>query len=258
MRIFILGAGHMGRWLSEELNHDHEVAVFDKNIKNMKHLFNVTRFTDISELKEFNPELVINAVSLNKTIEGFNLVDPYISDDCIISDIASVKHEIVDYYKNQCKRRFVSTHPMFGPTFANLNNLSAENVIIIKESDEEGKKFFTDFFKELNLNIFEYSFDDHDKSTAYSLSTPFASTMVFAGCMKNQEAPGTTFKKHMDIAKKLLAEDDYLLSEIMFNPYTIKQIENINSKLSYLTHIINQKDHEEMKKFINKLRDNLK
>ena len=33
--------------------------------------------------------------------------------------------------------------------------------------------------------------------------------------MKHQEAPGTTFKKHMAIAKGLLSEDDYLLQEIL-------------------------------------------
>ena len=64
--------------------------------------------------------------------------------------------------------------------------------------------------------------------------------------MKRQETPGTNFKRHMAIAKGLLSEDDRLLTEIMFNPYTIRQIELINSQLSYLTHIIRQRDYEEM------------
>ena len=40
---------------------------------------------------------------------------------------------------------FVSTHPMFGPTFGKMKDLSNENAIIIKESDEEGKAFFREF-----------------------------------------------------------------------------------------------------------------
>ncbi|MBW2202939.1 MAG: prephenate dehydrogenase/arogenate dehydrogenase family protein, partial [Deltaproteobacteria bacterium] len=70
-------------------------------------------------------------------------------------------------------------------------------------------------------------------------------------------APGTTFRKHLDIAKGLFSEDDHLLSEIMFNPYTVKQIEEINSKLAYLTHIIRGRDYEEMQKFLNNLRHNI-
>jgi prephenate dehydrogenase len=139
-----------------------------------------------------------------------------------------------------------------------MTDLSHESVILIKESDQFAKKFFRDFFKEKKTKIFEYTFDEHDKATAYSLSTPFASTMVFSACMKNQEAPGTTFKKHLEIAKGLLAEDDYLLAEIMFNPYSLEQIEHISAKLSYLTHIIHQRDHETMIRFVNQLRENLK
>ena len=81
--------------------------------------------------------------------------------------------------------------------------------------------------------------------------------MVFAACMKKQDAPGTTFRKHLNIAKGLLSEDDYLLAEIMFNPHTVKQIEDINSRLAYLTHIIRGRDYEEMQKFLNRLRNNI-
>ena len=56
---------------------------------------------------------------------------------------------------------------------------------------------------------------------AYSLGIPFASTLVFAAIMKHQDAPGTTFKRHMKIARGLLSEDDYLLTEILFNPFQI-------------------------------------
>ncbi len=61
----------------------------------------------------------------------------------------------------------------------------------------------------------------------------------------------------MASAKGLLAEDDRLLTEIMFNQHTIRQLELINSKLSYLTHIIRQRDYEEMKKFLDTLRKNI-
>ena len=81
--------------------------------------------------------------------------------------------------------------------------------------------------------------------------------MVFAACMKKQEAPGTTFRKHLDIAKRLLSEDDHLLAEILFNTHTIRQIEEINSRLAHLTHIIRGRDFEEMQKFLNRLRDNI-
>jgi len=256
MKIFIMGAGHMGAWFVEEFCLEHEVAVYDTDRKKLKYFFNVERLLELNEVKSFNPQLVINAVSLPNTKKAFNDVLPYLSEDCIISDIASVKTGFNELYKNLGKK-FVSTHPMFGPTFANVRDLRDENAIIIKESDEKGKELFRNFYKSLNLSVYEYTFEEHDKTTAYSLSTPFASSMVFAACMKKQEAPGTTFRKQLDIAKGVLSEDDHLLAEIMFNPYTLRQIEEINSRLSYLTHIIKAGDYEEMQKFLNRLRSNI-
>ncbi|MBP9507327.1 MAG: prephenate dehydrogenase/arogenate dehydrogenase family protein, partial [Bacteroides sp.] len=150
------------------------------------------------------------------------------------------------------------SHPMFGPTFASLSNLSSENAIIISESDHMGKIFFKDLYNTLNLNIFEYTFEEHDDTVAYSLSIPFVSTLVFAGVMKHQEAPGTTFKKHMAIAKGLLSEDDYLLQEILFNPRTLAQVEKIRTELKNLQQIIADKDAEAMKRFLTKVRENIK
>ncbi|MBW1701694.1 MAG: prephenate dehydrogenase [Deltaproteobacteria bacterium] len=256
MRIFVLGAGHMGAWLVEELCLDHEVAVYDLDRRKLKYFFNVRRLLEPGEAEEFKPELLINAVGLPDVRKAFDDVLPYLAEDCILSDIASVKTGLYECYKNLGKK-FVSTHPMFGPTFANIRDLRNENAIIIKESDEEGKEFFRNFYKGLKLSIYEYTFEEHDKTIAYSLSIPFVSSMVFAACMKKQEAPGTTFRRHLDIVKGLLSEDDHLLAEIVFNPHTVKQIENINSRLAYLTHIIRGRDYEEMQKFLNKLRNNI-
>jgi prephenate dehydrogenase len=123
----------------------------------------------------------------------------------------------------------------------------------------EGKTFFRNFFESFNLKIFEYSFVEHDQTIAYSLSIPFASTMVFAACMKKQEAPGTTFRKHLEIAKGLLfSEDDFLLSEIMFSPYTFEQLENISHRLEHLREIVKERNVEKMRQFLFELRENVK
>jgi prephenate dehydrogenase len=143
---------------------------------------------------------------------------------------------------------------MFGPTFATLGSLDRENTIIITEGNHLGKVFFKDLYSRLKLNIFEYSFEEHDKVVAYSLGIPFASTLVFAATMIHQDAPGTTFRRHMKIAKGLMSEDDYLLSEILFNPRTPLQISRIQEELSSLQTIIQNRDTEAMKTYLSKIR----
>jgi prephenate dehydrogenase len=232
------------------------VALFDTDPKRLRFVFNTFRMTEYDEIREFEPELVINCVTLKFTIDAFQAVLPYLPKSCIISDIASVKTGLQDYYEKS-GMRYVSTHPMFGPTFATLDNLNTQSAIIISESDHMGKAFFKDLYGSLRLQIFEYTFDEHDETIAYSLSIPFASTLVFASVMKHQEAPGTTFKRHMDIAKGLLSEDDYLLTEILFNPNTPKQLENIRAELKTLLDIIDGKDTDQMQLFLKKVRSNI-
>ena len=255
-KIVVLGAGKMGAWLVESLCLDYDVAVFDRDKSKLKYFFNSHRFISLEEIRDFQPDLLINAVSLNHTIEVFREVDPYLPEECIIADITSVKNGIQEYYK-QSGRRFISTHPMFGPTFANIKDLSNENAIIISESDEEGKEFLRKFYKSMNLNIYEYSFNDHDETIAYCLSVPFSSSLVFAACMKKQEAPGTTFRKHMDVAQGVLSEDDYLLSEILFNRFTIDQLEKIRTQLAMLIEVVKDRDFESLKEFLDSLRQNI-
>ena len=147
---------------------------------------------------------------------------------------------------------------MFGPTFASLSNLANENAIIISEGDHLGRVFFKDLYGQLGLHIEEYTFEEHDRTIAYSLSIPFASTLVFASVMKHQDAPGTTFKRHMAIARGLMSEDDYLLSEILFNPNTPSQLEQIVERLAMLKDIVERHDSDAMKAYLEQARQNLK
>ena len=128
MRILILGAGKMGSFFTDILSFQHETAVFDVNPHQLRFVYNTYRFTTLEEIKDFEPEL-------KKFYEesGF---------------------------------RYVSTHPMFGPTFASLSNLNTENAIIISEGDHLGKIFFKDLYQTMKLNIFEYTFDEHDETVA--------------------------------------------------------------------------------------------
>ncbi len=257
MRILILGAGKMGSFFTDVLCFEHECAVYEIDAKRMRFLYHVQRFTSLEEIDEFKPELVINAVTLKYTLEVFNQVIPHLPTDCIISDISSVKTGFRDFYES-AGLRYVSTHPMFGPTFANLGALSTENAIVINEGDYMGRIFFLDMYRRLGLNVHEYSFEEHDEAMAYSLSVPFVSTFVFSAVMKHQDSPGTTFKRHLGIAKGVLSEDDTLLREILFNPKTKHHVERIRAELKDLIEIIDERDEEALNNYLSRIRENIR
>lgn len=177
----------MGSFFTDILSFQHETAVFDVNPHQLRFVYNTYRFTTLEEIKEFEPELVINAATVKYTLDAFRKILPVLPKDCILSDIASVKTGLKKFYE-ESGFRYVSTHPMFGPTFASLSNLSSESAIIISESDHLGKVFFKDLYNSLNLNIFEYT----STSMMKQWLTPCPSRLfrhLFCSC---HEAPGSS------------------------------------------------------------------
>jgi prephenate dehydrogenase len=139
-----------------------------------------------------------------------------------------------------------------------MDSLKEENAVIVKEStDREATAFFRKFFEQRGVKVLDYSFKEHDQMMAYSLTTPFAASLVFAACMEKNVVPGSTFARHRKIARGLLSEDNHLLSEILFNPYSLQQLEKITARLEFLKHVIKGKDYEEAKEFFDKLRKNV-
>ena len=62
----------------------------------------------------------------------------------------------------------------------------------------------------------------------------------------------------MRISKGVLNEDDYLLQEILFNPYTSDQVAQIRTELKELLDIIDARDAMAMKAYLTKIRDNVR
>ncbi len=181
MKILILGAGRMGSWLAKELSQSHELSVYDRDRAKLAALSHGKRLNDPSEVEGLDPDLVVNAVTMAGIQDAFRAVLPYLRAGCLLSDIASVKTGLPQLYQ-ELGRRFVSTHPMFGPTFADTGDLRDENAIIIKESDEGGKDFFRDFYARLGIRVFEYGFEE---------LFPFEPLRVFPGLCRGHEAPGS-------------------------------------------------------------------
>lgn len=62
----------------------------------------------------------------------------------------------------------------------------------------------------------------------------------------------------MQIARGLMSEDDFLVSEILFNPNTPQQIEKIQQQMAELLDIIKRRDSNDMKAFLARVREHIK
>lgn len=253
MKVAVVGIGKMGSWVAEQLALQGDVSVFEINPK-VETRFK--RLGALSDLKGLQPDVIVNAVTLQQTIPVFEEILQYAPANAVLADIASVKTGLPEFYA-KANRPFVSVHPMFGPTFARLDSIQEENAIIVRDSSSEAKSIFVELFAKLGVKVFEFSFAEHDNMMAYSLTTPFVATLVFASCVNDTSVPGTTFARHKKIAEGLLQEDPHLLAEILFNPASLHQLETVTSKLEFLKHVVKAKDQTEVAKFIERLKANV-
>ena len=81
----------MGSFFIDVLSFDHEVGVYEKEPKRLRFTYNCQRFSSLEEVRNFQPELVINAVTVKYTIPAFEEVLPLLPPNCVLSDISSVK-----------------------------------------------------------------------------------------------------------------------------------------------------------------------
>ena len=81
----------MGSFFIDLLSFDHEVAVYERDPRRLRFTYNCQRFSSLDEIDTFNPELVINAVTVRYTMSAFDEVIPHLPESCILSDISSVK-----------------------------------------------------------------------------------------------------------------------------------------------------------------------
>jgi len=256
MKIAVLGAGHMGAWFIREFSKNHEVAVYDIDKEKAEQLKCAGVLANLSGLRSFRPQLLLNAVTLKHTVAVFEESAPYLPEDCLISDIASIKGSIPAYY-NRHPFPFVSLHPMFGPHFADLNRLRNENAIIISESGAEGKAFFTRFFKSYHLRLVEHTFARHDELMAESLALPFSTSIAFAASLAADTVPGTTYVRQKSMAGKVLQEDDSLLCEVLFNPAARQVLDRLTESCQALKKLIENRDYTAAGNLFSQLRNKL-
>lgn len=242
----------MGSWLAEMLGRNHEVAVLDNNSGHQSPPKS-KRLDNKTEVASYNPDMLVNTVPLNKTIEVFQDLLPHLQPHTLVADMASVKNGLAQFYRN-CGFRFVSTHPMFGPTFANMKDLRHEHAIIIEESDSRGKAFFNQFFKSLSLQVHQMTFRQHDTNMASSLSKPFLLSLLFGSTLDQNVHPGTTYAKHHRIIKGLLSEDDSLLSEVLMNQASLDVLDVLQNELQQMKDLIQEKDKTGWIRYIQKIR----
>jgi prephenate dehydrogenase len=235
-RILIAGYGKMGSWLWSLLGNEYELAVYECDIESKKTAPLVRFLHDKEDIISFRPDLFLNCVSITNTLPAFSEMVDLLPPECMLADIASVKRGLFDYYIVS-GRRFVSIHPMFGPTFSDMNSPEGRTAYIISESDNEGKDLFKSSFEKAGIVIREVGFDEHDKLMATLLSVPVLTALLFSTAATERAFAGTSYDRFAKVSSSMMNESSELLSMILGNPYSKEKIALMAKALSDISEI---------------------
>ncbi len=258
-RILIAGAGRMGRWFITLLSNRHEVAVIEPLPERREFSEKVTIIDSYGEIRSFSPSLVINCAGLEITVDLFRELDPFLKGDTVLCDIASLKRGVEEYYR-ESGRRFVSLHPMFGPTLADMSSLQGYNMLIVNGSDKEYANFFRECFRPAGLAISEVDFNNHDEIMASALSAPMLSSIVFAASLNGHESVpgGSSYRSQRELAMRLLDGDSEIMSLLLTNISTVGTIDKMIDSLTTIRGFVDKGDKDSIYRAITELSSSLR
>ncbi|MBN1938251.1 MAG: prephenate dehydrogenase [Candidatus Aminicenantes bacterium] len=256
MRIAVLGMGSMGSWLASEMAGHGPLAVYDRDPNRTAAVPEAVRMEAPAELAGFQPELLVNAVGIGDTIDVFRSVETFLPPGCILADMATIKRPVFDYYE-KCPFPHASIHPLFGPRFADLKRVSGRIVLLLRDSAEPAKMLFRTIFSNLRCRVLECSLPEHEAVMGTSLALPLASSIAFAAALSTDPLPGSSFTALREFAGRMFQEDDRLLAEILFNPHSLRKLDDMTRSLEFLKHVIRARDYEEAFHLLDRLREKI-
>lgn len=169
-------------------------------------------------------DVIILCGSISEYEEQLKKVSAIAPNEAILIDVATVKKYTSDLCKKYCEnRRFISTHPMFGPESykKHLGNVDGFRVVItdyVLNNDDYQRLKNT--FASLGFVIIEMTADEHDKSLAETLFiTHYVGQSILKAGFRRTSIDTLSFQFLMDAVDSIKGDGKLFADVYKFNPY---------------------------------------
>ena len=210
MKVCIIGLGLIGGSLAKAIRYKYKnnVTIFacDTNITSLQNAKNTgiidQGFSTLS--KEFFPcSFLFLCTHIEKNISFLNEIETIINEDCILTDVSSVKKEIHKaIMKTTLKKQFIGGHPMTGSEKKNYENstrLLFENTYYIltpmKETNPSAIHKLENLITNLNAIPLIVNQDMHDYSVAGISHFPHLISALLVNSVNTSEKPNQFISK---------------------------------------------------------------
>ncbi|MEM7054869.1 MAG: bifunctional chorismate mutase/prephenate dehydrogenase [Pseudomonadota bacterium] len=249
--LVIGGAGLMGRWLARFFDSQgFHVQIADPASQPAQGGFDaVDDWHDAAHTADVIAICTPIEISRRILAELIGLADQQ-PIAALVFDIASVKAPLIESLQQaaQAGLNICSIHPMFGPD----TMLLAERHVLFMDvgpaaAVDQARALFEDTMAE-QVNV---SLEQHDRLMAlvlglsHALNIAFADALAQSGLDAAQLAAisSTTFKRQLDVAGDVVAENDRLYFEIQrLNPYELAVLDGLLNSVQRLRSHVSQDD----------------
>lgn len=220
MKVAIVGAGEMGRWLAKFSKRLGEVTVSDisaaKADKVASELHIIAKPTTEAAEKA---DLILVAVPISKTPSVLMHVAKTAKKGALLADVTSVKADVVVAMKKiKTDIELVSLHPLFGPGASSIKD---KDIVVVPVRPGKLYKNLKKVLKKSGARITEMDVDAHDRMMAiiqcmshFVLLAYIQSMKSIKGLKQVDKIRTPIFSALMNLAKAVLTGNPDLYGEL--------------------------------------------
>ena len=265
--VVICGIGLIGGSIAKGLSKDNfNVCVIDSNpdskknaIKN-KHAHEAMR--SVEEVKKLEDAIFIFATPPKTTLEILKKNEWLLGSKFSVTDVTSVKTELVKYLKGFDAENFVLSHPISGSHLSGFEN-SSENLFVGKTtiiSSVGSSEFHLDriqnLWGSLNSNVIELDYENHDGLFSLTSHLPhFVAYSLMKVLYDNNIDVNTYAGGGLKDFIRLSQSSPEMWGDIFqSNTYLDKHIDELIEKLIELKELSSSKDSSVLKKYLSQFK----
>ena len=265
--VVICGIGLIGGSIAKGLSKDNfNVCVIDSNpdskknaIKN-KHAHEAMR--SVEEVKKLEDAIFIFATPPKTTLEILKKNEWLLGSKFSVTDVTSVKTELVKYLKGFDAENFVLSHPISGSHLSGFEN-SSENLFVGKTtiiSSVGSSEFHLDriqnLWGSLNSNVIELDYENHDGLFSLTSHLPhFVAYSLMKVLYDNNIDVNTYAGGGLKEFIRLSQSSPEMWGDIFqSNVHLNKHIDELVEKLIELKELSSSKDSSALKEYLNQFK----
>lgn len=224
-QVSIIGFGRFGQVLSQLLNHNFEVSVYDERVSSSSDKVNF-----VSREKALKSKTIFMAVPISAFSDLIQKISSSISEGSTVIDVCSVKMHPVKVMQEFLPENIdiIATHPMFGPD-SFKENCDLKMVMHKVRNNYQQYEFWKAYFENQKINIIEMTPEAHDKAAAFSQGvTHYVGRILEAMNLSSTLIDTVGFKKLLSVKEQTCNDTWQLYCDLQkYNPYS----EDMHKKL---------------------------